>query len=195
VLQDQANFGFGTLAAETHVLDRINARLVYVLLAFAALLTFSLSFLVVADVVGRVVFNSPVKGTPEIVSMSIVIICFLLAGYAVQSGGMLQADILVGLFGRRGPFISALLSGVLGAAFFALIVWGSYEPALHAWSSGEFEGEGALRVPVWPARLVVMLGSLLVTIIYLGQAAAAAVGLLRGTAPDLPRRPEGSGIL
>ena len=174
--------------------DRINARLVYTLLAVAALLTFSLSFLVVADVVGRVVFNSPVKGTPEIVSMSIVIICFLLAGYSVQSGGMLQADILVGLFGRRGPLISALLSGVLGAAFFGLIVWGSYEPALHAWSSGEFEGEGALRVPVWPARFVVMFGSLLVTIIYLGQAATAVVGLVRGTAPDLPKPPRRLGI-
>src|SRR5918994_4101145 len=141
--------------------DRINARLVYLLLAIAALLTFALSFLVVADVIGRVVFNSPVKGTPEIVSMSIVIICFLLAGYSVQSGSMLHADILVGLFGRRGPLISALLSGVLGTAFFALIVWGSYEPAMHAWNSGEFEGEGALRIPVWPARFVVMLGSLL----------------------------------
>jgi TRAP-type C4-dicarboxylate transport system permease small subunit len=177
------------------VFDRINARLVYTLLAVAALLTFSLSFLVVADVVGRVVFNSPVKGTPEIVSMSIVIICFLLAGYAVQSGGMLQADILVGLFGRRGPLISILLSGVLGAAFFGLIVWGSYEPALHAWSSGEFEGEGALRVPVWPARFVVMFGSLLVTITYLGQAGTAVVGLVRGTVPDLPKPPAGSGLI
>jgi TRAP-type C4-dicarboxylate transport system permease small subunit len=175
--------------------DRINARLVYVLLAIAALLTFALSFLVVADVVGRVVFNSPVKGTPEIVSMSIVIICFLLAGYSVQSGSMLQADILVGLLGRRGPLISALLSGVLGMAFFALIVWGSTEPALHAWNSGEFEGEGALRIPVWPARFVVMLGSLLVAVIYFGQAATAAIGLIRGTVPELPRSPEASGPL
>jgi TRAP-type C4-dicarboxylate transport system permease small subunit len=173
--------------------DRINARLVHVLLASAALLTFALSFLVVADVIGRVVFNSPVKGTPEIVSMSIVIICFLLAGYSVQSGSMLQADILVGLFGRRGPLISALLSGVLGAAFFALIVWGSYEPAIHAWNSDEFEGEGALRIPVWPARFVVMFGSLLVAVIYLGQATTAAVGLIRGTVPDLPRSPESAG--
>lgn len=160
--------------------DRINARLVYALLAIAALLTFALSFLVVADVIGRVVFNSPVKGTPEMVSMSIVIICFLLAGYSVQSGSMLQADILVGVLGARGPLVSALLSGVLGAAFFALIVWGSYEPALHAWTSGEFEGEGALRIPVWPARFVVMLGALLVAVIYLGQAANAAVALMRG---------------
>ena len=175
--------------------DRINARIVYVLLAAAALLTFCLSFLVVADVIGRVAFNSPVKGTPEIVSMSIVIICFLLAGYAVHSGGMLQADILVGVLGRRGPTVSALLSGVLGAAFFALIVWGSTEPALHAWSSGEFEGEGALRVPVWPARFVVMFGSLLVAIIYLVQAVNAATGLIRGTSRDLPQPPERTGLL
>ena len=175
--------------------DRITARLVYVLLAFAALLTFLLSFLVVADVIGRVVFNSPVKGTPEIVSMSIVIICFLLAGYSVHSGSMLQADILVGLFKTRGPLISALLSGVLGAVFFGLIVWGSYEPTLHAWNSGEFEGEGALRIPVWPARVAVMLGSLLVTIIYLRQAATAAIGLITGTVPELPRAPESAGPL
>jgi TRAP-type C4-dicarboxylate transport system permease small subunit len=64
---------------------RINDHVVHVLLAVAALLTFSLSFLVVADVFGRVLFNSPVKGAPEIVSMSIVIVCFLLAGYSVQS--------------------------------------------------------------------------------------------------------------
>ncbi len=175
--------------------DRINARLVYVLLAIAALLTFSLSFLVVADVVGRVVFNSPVRGTPEIVSMSIVIICFLLAGYAVHSGSMLQADILVGVLGKRGPLISALLSGVLGALFFALIVWGSYEPALHAWTSGEYEGEGARRIPVWPARLIVMLGSLLVTILYLGQAAKAVIALARGETLDLPQPPEGTGLI
>jgi hypothetical protein len=67
-------------------------------------------------------------------------------------------------------------------------VWGSYEPALHAWASNEFEGEGALRVPVWPARLVVMFGALLVAIIYCGQAAAAVKALMRGEAPaDRPR--------
>jgi TRAP-type C4-dicarboxylate transport system permease small subunit len=157
----------------------ITSRLVYVLLAIAALLTFCLSFLVVADVVGRVVFNSPVKGTPEIVSMSIVIVCFLLAGYSVHSGGMLQADIVTGLFGWRGPAFATLMSGLLGAVLFGLITWGSYDPALHSWTSGEFEGEGALRVPVWPARFVVMFGSALVTAIYIGQAVTALTALVR----------------
>jgi TRAP-type C4-dicarboxylate transport system permease small subunit len=169
----------------TGVFEKVNARLVRILLAAAALLTFLLSFLVVADVIGRVAFNSPVKGTPEIVSMSIVVICFLLAGYAVQSGGMLRTDVLVSVFGARVRVFSALASAVLGAAFFALIAWGSIEPLLHAWSSGEYEGEGALRVPVWPARLVVLFGALLVALIYLGQLVAAGRALARGeTGPD-----------
>jgi TRAP-type C4-dicarboxylate transport system permease small subunit len=167
------------------VIEDLNARIVRLLLAAAAIIIFLLGFLVCADIFGRAIFNSPVKGTPEIVSMSIVIICFLLAGYAVQSGGMLRTDILVSFFGPRVRVLSAIASGVLGAGFFALIVWGSIEPLQHAWSSGEFEGEGALRVPVWPARLIVLLGASLVVLIYVVQLVAAGLALVRGeTARD-----------
>jgi len=162
--------------------DTINGRVVRVLLALAALLAFGLSFLVVADIIGRVVFNSPVKGTPEIVSMSIVIICFLLAGYAVHSGGMIRTDALVAPFGPRADSLSAALTSMLGFGFFALIVWGSIEPTLHAWVSGEFEGEGALRVPVWPARVVVMMGAALVALIYVSQLVTSVRALIRGKA-------------
>ena len=160
------------------MLERIVTRLVHGLLAIAAAIIFLLSFLIVADVAGRGLFNSPVKGTPEIVSMSIVIICFLLAAYSVQSGGMLRTDVIVGMFGRRGHAFADLASGLLGAAFFGLIVWGSFEPALHSWISNEFEGEGALRVPVWPARFVVMFGAALVVAIYLGQSLLALLAML-----------------
>lgn len=168
------------------MLERIITRLVHSLLAIAAAIIFFLSFLIVADIVGRGLFNSPVKGTPEIVSMSIVIICFLLAGYAVQSGNMLRTDVIVGLFGRRGYAFADLASSLLGATFFVLIVWGSFEPALHSWISNEFEGEGALRVPVWPARFVVMFGAALVVAIYLGQSLLALFAMLRPEAPPSP---------
>jgi TRAP-type C4-dicarboxylate transport system permease small subunit len=105
----------GARPAEDDVLETLNARLVRILLAAAALLIFLLSFLVVADVIGRAVFNSPVKGTPEIVSMSIVVICFLLAGYAVQSGGMIHADILVSAFGPRGRSFAQLIAHLRAA--------------------------------------------------------------------------------
>ncbi|HEX6979472.1 MAG TPA: TRAP transporter small permease [Alphaproteobacteria bacterium] len=142
------------------------------LLVVAGLHAFLLGFLVTADVTGRVLFNSPVQGTPEIVSMSIVIICFLLSAYSVRSGGMLHVDFLVSNLGRRPQLVLSTIGMILGAGFFALIVWGSYEPTLHAWISNEFEGEGALHVPVWPARVSVIVGSVLVILNYLGLAAA-----------------------
>jgi len=137
------------------------------LLAFAATLAFLLSFLVVADVVGRTVFSSPVKGTPEIVSMSIVIICFLQASYAIRSGGMLQMDLIPGLLPARARAALAAAGGLLGLVFFAVVLYGGIDPLSHAWNSGEYEGEGALRVPTWPARLAVMVGAGLAALDYL----------------------------
>jgi TRAP-type C4-dicarboxylate transport system permease small subunit len=160
----------------------LNARIVRALLACAAVIIFLLGFLVCADVIGRAVFNSPVKGTPEIVSMSIVIICFLLAGYSVQSGGMIYTDVVSGIFGVRGRAFAQLLSAVLGILFFGLIVWGSFEPTLHAIASGEYEGEGALRVPVWPARTVVVIGAILVVVSYAMHAISATIALISGQA-------------
>lgn len=161
------------------MLLRINDWIARALLVVAATLAFLLSFLVVADVTGRVIFNSPVKGTPEIVSISIVIICYLQAAYAIRSGGMLRVDALVSVLPARVRDALGVAGALLGAAFFGLILWGAYEPAVYAWTSGEFEGEGALRVPVWPARFIIILGSALAVLNYVllaWQSLLAALG-------------------
>jgi TRAP-type C4-dicarboxylate transport system permease small subunit len=163
------------------ILDALNAKVTRALLAVAAAIIFCLSFLVCADIFGRALFSSPVKGTPEIVSMSIVIITFLLAGYAVQSGSMIYTNVFTGMFGLRGEAFGKLLSALLGILFFGLIVWGSFEPTIHAWTSGEYEGEGALRVPVWPARVAVVVGAFLVVVSYALLAVNAAVSLMTGS--------------
>jgi len=148
------------------LLDRWSDLAAKALLAFAATLALLLSFLVVADVVGRTVFGSPVKGTPEIVSMSIVIICFLQASYAIRSGGMLRVDVFEALIPPRAREALLAAGCLLGVAFFGVIVYGGLDPLAHAWSSGEYEGEGALRVPTWPARFIVILGSALAGLNY-----------------------------
>ena len=149
------------------MLLRLNDWIARALLTVAALLAFSLCFLVCADVIGRVVFNSPVKGTPEIVSFSIVIILWLQAAYAIRSGGMIWVDALHVHLPNRVQHACDVFGALLGIVFFALVCWGSLDPALYAWTSNEFEGEGALRVPVWPARFLVVLGSFLAAFNYL----------------------------
>jgi TRAP-type C4-dicarboxylate transport system permease small subunit len=172
------------------VLHHLNAWTVRALLFAAGVIIFLLGFLVCADVVGRTIFNAPVKGTPEIVSMSIVVICFLLAGYSVQSGGMIYTDAVVSRFGVRGQAFALLLSAAFGIVFFAIIVWGGYGLALNAVISGEYQGEGALRVPAWPARFAVLIGSALVVISYAIHAIGAVRVLLTGrAADDVPAAP------
>lgn len=148
-------------------LRALNDRVTRALLVLAAVLAFLLCFLVVADVVGRVAFNRPVKGTVEIVSLSIVVICYLQAGFAIRSGGMLHVDMFVSRGSPRVQSAFAAFAALAGLVFFAVIFWGSLGGAAHAWSSSEFEGEGALRVPVWPARFVLVLGTALATFSYL----------------------------
>ncbi len=161
------------------MLNRFSDWTAGALLAFSASLAFLLSFLVVADVIGRVVFNSPVKGTPEIVSMTIVVICFLQASYAIRSGGMLRVDAITNVLPARMRAALAVFGCLLGALFFAVILYGGIDPVLHAWRSGEYEGEGALRVPTWPARATVLIGSALAMLDYILLALAqvkAALG-------------------
>jgi hypothetical protein len=85
-------------------------------------------------------FQRPVKGTPEMVSMSIVIICFLLAGYSVQSGSMISTDASSAYSASRRA--SRNCCRRCSRSLLRLIVWVKHEPTLHAIVSGEYEGEG-----------------------------------------------------
>ena len=133
----------------------------------AAIWAFGLAFLILANIIGRSVFNSPVYGTAEIVATSIVIIVFLQVGYAIRSQSMLRADFLVIHLPYPIQRFFLVLGYSLGAVFFLMIITGGWEESVLSYIEGEFEGEGALRVPSWPARWMVMIGSVLALINYL----------------------------
>jgi len=137
------------------------------LMVAAAAWAFGLTFLILADIIGRSLFDQPVQGTAEIVTASIVIIVFLQAGYAIRSRSMLKADFLVIRFPKPVQRVLLAIGYLLGAAFFLMIVTGGWEESVMSWVENEFEGEGALRVPSWPARWTVMGGSALALINYL----------------------------
>mgnify|MGYP001134775835 FL=1 len=136
------------------------------LMVAAAAWAFGLTFLILADIIGRSLFDSPVQGTPEIVTASIVIIVFLQAGYAIRSRSMLKADFLVIKFPKPVQRVLLAIGYLLGAAFFLMIITGGWDESILSWVENEFEGEGALRVPAWPARWTVIGGSAVALINY-----------------------------
>lgn len=151
----------------------LSDRIAKFLMILAAVWAFILCFIIVGDALGRSLFNTPLQGTPEIVANSIVMIVFLQASYAIRSQSMLKADFLVNLFSATGRRFIHALGYLLGAVFFLVLLSGSLEPAQYAWVSSEYEGEGALRVPTWPTRFIIIIGAALATINYLVLAGLA----------------------
>ena len=144
-----------------------NDRLVRALLVASAVWAFMLTFIIMSDIVSRIVFNSAVHGVREIVMNSIVIIVFLQAGYAIRSGVMLRADFVLKRFPPVVQRTAMLIGYLLGAAFFLLIIMGGYDSAIRSFVEYEYEGEGALRVPVWPTRFMILFGGTIAGVNYL----------------------------
>ena len=145
-------------------------RLSKFLMVAAAAWAFGLAFLIMADIVGRTAFSRPIYGTAEMVAASVVIVVFLQAGYAIRSRSMLRADFLVILLPDKVQRVLLAIGYLLGAGFFLMIITGGWEESINSFVQGEFEGEGALRVPSWPARWTVLLGSALAMVNYLVMA-------------------------
>ncbi len=148
-------------------LIRWNDRLTRFLMVLAAFWAFMLTFFIMADIIGRGIFNAPVYGVREIVMNSIVIIVFLQAGYAIRSRSMLRAEFVIDRFPAWLRRAALAIGYLLGAAFFLTIVVGGWDNAVYSWVANEFEGEGALRVPSWPTRFMILFGGALAAINYL----------------------------
>jgi TRAP-type C4-dicarboxylate transport system permease small subunit len=133
--------------------------------------------LIVADIVGNNVVGHAIPGVREIVISSVVMIVYLQLGYAIRSHSMLRADSLLFVMPLVLRRIALALGYALGLALFLMILRGTISPTVHAWTTSEFWGEGALRVPVWPTRFMILVGSGLAIVNYVVAALIDVLGL------------------
>lgn len=130
--------------------------------AIATLWIFGLLVLINSDVLGRFLFNAPVRGTTELVILSIVGIVFLQLPSTLRHGRLTIADSLFAILKDRRPRVASAVSCVYdlaGAALFAVLFWASYPYFRAAWRDGLYVGtEGDFTVPTWPIRLIILLG-------------------------------------
>ncbi len=147
---------------------------------------FVLMLIVNTDVISRFVFNAPIQGVTEIVRLSIVGIVFLQISDAVRLGKLTRSDGLYQRFVARHPFagsIAGMVFDLLGAVFFIILLIGSVPRLFEAWERGYFLGnEGLFTVPIWPIRLILVIGCTVVSIQFLILAARHAGELRRHSA-------------
>ncbi len=164
---------------------RFSDQLSRLLMILAAVWALGLSLLIVADILAGNLYGRGIPGVREIVISSIVMIVYLQLGYAIRSHSMLRADTFLLILPMPVRRVLLGLGYALGAAFFFTIARGTVDPTIYAWSTGEFWGEGALRVPVWPTRAMVLLGCSLATLNYVVAAMIDVIGLKDSAASQL----------
>ena len=142
--------------------DRILEIFLSNLNSIGSIWIFLLTLLINADAFGRKLFHSPIDGVNEIVELSIVGIVFLQLSDATRKGRLPRSDGLFNIIGRRWPnfgrFHGALFD-LLGAVFMGLILYGSVPLFIEAYQSDFYVGvEGVFTAPVWPIKLVIVVG-------------------------------------
>ncbi|MEX0284148.1 MAG: TRAP transporter small permease subunit [Paracoccaceae bacterium] len=126
------------------------------------LLIVVIMLLVNADVIGRSVFNNPVSGVPEMVSMSIVAIVFLQVAQAFRMGRLTRTDAIPQFLKTRAPRLQLGMEVLFGAAA-GFLVWQIYAASVplfqKAWVRNTFEGTvGDFTAPIWPVKLIILIG-------------------------------------
>lgn len=146
----------------------------------------ALMVLINTDVLGRNLFNTPVRGVTELVALSIVGIVFLQLADTLHSGRFTRADVLLARLKATRPVFAARLQAgyhLVGAGLMGVILWAAWEPLVEAIRIREYVGAiGDFTAPVWPVRLIMLIGlcTTLITFLLLAWAdlrRARAIGL------------------
>lgn len=166
------------------MIDRWTGTLVRACSTLAAFWAMFLGFLILYDILGREIFNSPLAGTVELVANSIVCILFLQIPYAIHSGAHIRTLLIYQNAGDIGRRAIDVLAYLLGIFFFLAVVEGGWTDMITGWEVGEYEGEGALRVPTYPVRSLIILFAALSALVYLLLMIGAITGRRAGSGSD-----------
>ncbi len=150
-------FSFDTV---TSVMNSIGTVWVFVLLIIINL-----------DIFGRFLFNLPIRGVTEIVSLSIVGLVFMQIAHTLKVGRLTRSETLLKILQARMPRLAAFTEGIfhlIGAILFAIIFKGSIPLFTKAWKIREYVGaEGDFMAPIWPVKLIILIGCLAAMIQFL----------------------------
>jgi TRAP-type mannitol/chloroaromatic compound transport system permease small subunit len=110
------------------------------------------------DMFGRFFFAHSLTGTMEIVKNSIVAITFIQLPHTVYMNKIIRTDVLLNRMGPVSKDIVTMISFLMGLALCLAIFIASWPYTVQSWKILEFEGEGAIRFPVYPIRTLILIG-------------------------------------
>ncbi|MVW70231.1 MULTISPECIES: TRAP transporter small permease subunit [unclassified Bordetella] len=113
----------------------------------------------VADVVGTYV-GHPVPGAYELTESTMVLVVFGGLAYAQIKRKHIRVELLYQHMSPRVQSTMDIVADLAALVFFALLAWQGWNEALYSWEIDEATN-GLVRFPLYPARFVLVFGSVL----------------------------------
>ena len=125
-------------------------------------------FLTIANIVGRYLFNSPIRSTYEVCQLFMVVVLSCCWAYTESIQGHVRVDIFEVMFPAVARRVLNLIMQLLGLAVFGTLTWSLIKTGLQYLKMGS--STDALQIPVFPFAFLMALGALMSVIVILFQA-------------------------
>ena len=150
---------------------RVYGRLLRGFGLISELATFVMMVLVVANVIGRYLFNKPLTGTLEFTESLLVLIIFLSVALTQYDGGHIRVNLVTRRLPKAWARVLTVIAMLTGATFFTWCAYASWIFAAQAYSFDEQEW-GEVVFPLWPMKFVAFFGIALLAIQFVLDAIA-----------------------
>ncbi len=164
------------------IVDRLLGLVILASNALGSAWTFVIMLAIVVDIGGRFLFNAPIAGTTELVTMSVVALLYLQLAHTLRSGGMTRSDAMITRIIARHPRIGHGLSMLFcyaGAALMGAIMLKAWPKWIKAFEGDFYVGiVGVFTFPDWPRLLIVFIGCALTAFQFVVFATRSARAML-----------------
>ena len=161
--------------------ERILSRIEAVAAILAAAIIVSAMLIVVADVICRYAFNSPIAWAYDIIAYYVMVSLFYLVLSGVfADGSHVNVDLLHSIFPPRLKHAADALTCFLSAALFMVVAYIFAREALGSYREGQVLF-GAAEWPTWLFLAMASLGSALLTLRLALHFVAHLMGIFTGT--------------
>jgi TRAP-type C4-dicarboxylate transport system permease small subunit len=154
------------------------------------LLVLIIVLLIVIDVVGRFIFNTPLPGTIELSRVMLAWVLFGSLAYGLVQRSHVRMELFLNHYPSRFRLVANIFIDVLSICFFILIGYGGWLQFLESFKVRETMA-APIWIPFWAAKLALPIGSF----IFAGQFGVDIVARLQEAAKEsemkvVPRRKE-----
>ena len=143
------------------------AKVLWFFAMLAGAATFAIMWIIDINVLTRKVFNAPLTGGIELTQSLLTAAIMLPFGYALLQRDHVSTVLFTSTLPPRIARILETAWMLAGCLLFAFVTYGTFKYALRSYSMNEQVWGANIRFPLWPAKMAISAGALLLSIQFL----------------------------